>query len=109
MDNKHGVVAPDAQSDYHGHPNYGKVLITLLVLFGSSLIVGYLFSPVLAVVIIFATAVWKTALVMKNFMHLKFEPLFIWIAIAVVMFALFILFWGIYPDITAVTLDVVPK
>lgn len=109
MENNEGTVFPDPQNDYHGHPHYGRVLLFLLGLFALSLLVGYIFSPILAVSVIFATAIWKTSLVMKNFMHLKFEPLLIWIAVAVVLFTIFVFFWGVYPDITAVTRDVVPR
>lgn len=109
IQNNDNAVVPSEEHDYHGHPKYGKIFINLLVLFGISLIVGFLFSPVLGVTLIFATAVWKTALVMKNFMHLKYEPLLIWIAIAAVLFCLFAFFFGIYPDICAVRHEVTPR
>ncbi|MEW6467685.1 MAG: cytochrome C oxidase subunit IV family protein [Bacteroidota bacterium] len=104
-----GVVYPDPQKDYHGHPDYRKTLIYLLVLFGISLLVGYVFSPFIAISIIFATAIWKTSLVVKNFMHLKYEPFLIWLTILVVLFTIFAFFWGVVPDITMVPLEVVPK
>jgi|ERR1041385_3198198 caa(3)-type oxidase subunit IV len=103
------TVIPDPQTDYHDHPNYRKVYFELLALFGLSLVVGFVFSPFLAITLIFATAAWKTALVVKNFMHLKYELLFIWIFVAVVIFCLFVFFFGVYPDITAVHRDVVPQ
>ena len=109
MEDEQGVIFPDSETDYHGHPNYGKILISLLILFSVSLVVGYLFSPMIAISLIFATAVWKTSLVVKNFMHLQFEPLLIWIVVAVALFTIFVFFWGVYPDITAVTRDVVPR
>lgn len=101
------TVFPDAETDYHGHPNYGKVLIALLALFGLSLVVGFMFSPLIAIVLIFVTAIIKIALVVGNFMHLKYEPLIIWIAVAAVAFCLLAFFWGIYPDIPMVKPDVV--
>ncbi len=104
-----GLRFPDPDHDYHGHPNYAKVLITLFVLFGISLVVGYLVSPIYAVILIFVTAAWKASLVVRNFMHLRFEPLLIWIAVAAVFFCLIAFFFGIYPDITASRLDVVPR
>lgn len=103
------VVTPDPEKDYHGHPNYTKTFIYLLILFSISLAVGLFFSPTLAVILIFATAVWKSALVVSNFMHFKYEPLIIWIAVAAVLFCLLAFFFGIYPDITAVKLDVAPR
>lgn len=109
IENNDNVVIPDMENDYHGHPKYGKNFINLLLLFGVSLIVGFLFSKILAVTLIFATAIWKTALVVKNFMHLKYEPFLIWVAVAAVLFCLFVFFFGIYPDITAVKLEVTPR
>lgn len=99
------VVFPDA-NDYHGHPNYGKILGSLLLLLCLSLTVGYIFSPGIAIALIFATATWKVILVMRNFMHLKYEPLFIYIAVAAVLLIIFAFFFGVYPDITAVPRDV---
>ena len=103
------VVTPDVGHDYHGHPNYLRVFIFLLILFAISLVAGFFVSPIAAVAIIFVVAVWKSALVVSNFMHLKYEPLIIWIAVAAVLFCLLAFFWGIYPDITAVKLDVAPR
>ena len=103
------VVVPDLDNDYHGHPNYQKVFISLLVLFGISLVVGYIFSPVEAIILIFLTAIWKTALVMRNFMHLKYEPLLIWICVIAVFFILIAFFFGVHIDVTAVPREVVPR
>lgn len=100
------VVTPDPDQDYHGHPNYLKVFIYLLILFSASLLIGLFFSPILAVILIFASAIWKSALVVSNFIHLKYEPVIIWIAVAAVLFCLLAFFWGVYPDITAVKPDV---
>lgn len=99
------VVFPGAD-DYHGHPHYGKVLVSLLLLLSVSLLAGYVFSPAIAIGIIFATAAWKVTLVVRNFMHLKYEPLFIFIAIAAVALIIYVFFFGIYPDIVAVPRDV---
>ena len=100
------VIFPDAEHEYHGHPRYTRVLLTLLTLLGVSLAVGMIFSPLWAILLIFATAIWKTALVMRNFMHLKFEPLLVLIVIAAVLLIIFAFFFGVYPDITSVPLDV---
>ncbi|HTB31567.1 MAG TPA: cytochrome C oxidase subunit IV family protein [Bacteroidia bacterium] len=100
------VVFADATTDYHGHPHYGRVLVSLLLLLGVSLTAGYVFSPGIAIALIFATAAWKVTMVVRNFMHLKYEPLFIYIAIAAVFLIIYAFFFGVYPDITAVPLDV---
>lgn len=103
----HGnVVFANAETDYHGHPHYGKVLVSLLLLLCVSLTVGYIVSPGWAIAIIFATALWKVTLVMRNFMHVKYEPLLIFICIAAVALIIYAFFFGVYPDITAVPRDV---
>lgn len=104
--NNDNAIFPDMEHDYHGHPRYGRILLSLMALLSLSLVIGYLFSPGLALTIIFATAIWKTALVMRNFMHLKFEPLLVYIVIAAVILIIFAFFLGVYPDITAVPLEV---
>ena len=100
------AVFPDTEHDYHGHPKYSKILLSLLALLSLSLVIGYVVSPIAAIVIIFATAVWKTALVMRNFMHLKFEPLVVFIIIAAVLLIIFAFFFGVYPDEAPIPLDV---
>ncbi|MGP8214433.1 MAG: cytochrome C oxidase subunit IV family protein [Bacteroidia bacterium] len=102
VNNDESVVFPDTENDYHGHPHYAKVLVSLLALLSLSLLVGFLFSPLWAIVIIFATAIWKTALVMRNFMHLKYEPLLLFIVISAVLLIIVAFFFGVYPDITAI-------
>lgn len=103
------VVIPEPEHDYHGHPNYTKIFFSLLALFGVSLVVGYFFSPLVAIALIFGTAIWKTALVMRNFMHLKYEPLLVWIAIMSVILILTTFFFGIHIDVTAVHREVTPR
>ena len=101
-----GKAFPDEQ-DYHGHPNYGKVFLSLVLLMGVSLVVGYFTSPVIAVGLIFLVALLKAGLVVANFMHLKFEPVLVFIVVLVVLFILLSFFWGVFPDITLITRDVV--
>jgi len=106
INNNESVVFPDSENEYHGHPHYTRILISLLALLSLSLIVGYVFSPLWAIVLIFATAIWKTALVVRNFMHLKYEPLLLFIIVATVLLIIFAFFFGVYPDITAITPEV---
>jgi cytochrome c oxidase subunit 4 len=101
-----GKAFPNEQ-DYHGHPNYQKVFLSLLLLMGISLVVGYFTSPVIAVILIFLIALIKSGLIVANFMHLKFEPILVFVLVGVVIFILLSFFWGVFPDITLVTLDVI--
>ncbi len=108
MENPITVVVPDAEHDYHGHPNYNKIYFWLLGLFGLSLVVSLLFSPVLAVSLIFLTAVIKTALVVNNFMHAKYEPFLVVVFVVLVVFILGALLFGMMPDITYSRLQLAP-
>ena len=101
-----GKAFPNEQ-DYHGHPNYVKVFLSLLLLMGISLVIGYFTSPMIGVSLIFLVALLKAGLVVVNFMHLKFEPILVFVVVCVVLFILLSFFWGVFPDITLVTRDVV--
>ena len=105
MEDKIGIEIPDPKTDYHGHPEYGKVYLRLLLLFGTSLLSAYLFPIGIAIIIIFAVAFTQAGLVLKNFMHIKYEPILVWIIAIAVIFTLFAFFFGVYIDITAVHHD----
>jgi cytochrome c oxidase subunit IV len=109
MEDKLSVQFPDPEKDYHGHPNYFKVYIALLVFFGISLVVVSLLPLHLAVAVIFLIALVKAGLVVANFMHLKYEPFLVLLAVLCVIFILLALFWGVFPDITVQELDVYKK
>lgn len=106
MEDKIGVEIPDPKTDYHGHPEYGKVYLRLLLLFGTSLLSAYFFSIGIAITIIFFVAIIQAGLVLRNFMHLKYEPILVWIVAISVLFTLLMLFYGVYVDITTVPHDV---
>ncbi len=104
------VVYPDVKTDYHGHPNYFRVLIYLLVLLGLSLAVFEFNLPAnVAIAIVFAVAVWKIGMVIRNFMHLRYEPILIWIAVFAAVFILLAFFWGVFPDVSMVHRELAPK
>src|ERR1017187_8068104 len=102
MEDKIGIEIPNPKTDYHGHPEYTKVYLRLLLLFGTSLLSAYLFPIGIAIGIIFFVAVIQASLVLKNFMHIKYEPVLIWIIAIAVIFTLFAFFFGVYIDITTV-------
>ena len=104
------VEIPEVETDYHGHPNYFRVLIYLLVLLGLSLAVFEFNLPAnIAIAIVFAVSFWKIGLVMRNFMHLRFEHTLIWIAVFAAVFILLVFFWGLFPDIPMVHRELAPK
>lgn len=106
MEDTQGVIIPDPKTDYHGHPNYGKIYVWLLILFGVSVAAGNLFPTFAAIATIFIIAVIQAGLVARNFMHLKFEPLLIWIVVIAVVFVLIMFFYGVYVDIPTVTREI---
>ena len=84
-------------TDYHGHPNYDVIGITLVVLMIVSVFTDYL-GGLLGVLLIFGISTVKAYLVIANFMHLKYEPklvdLFPYLSIALMI----VLFFGVAPD-----------
>ena len=105
---EHEVVVP-TENDYHGHPNYLKVYISLLVLFAISVVASLLHNPLIIFFVVFAVSVIKGTLVLLYFMHLKWEPLLIWILLGLALLALAFLIIGLYPDVVLTHRYVVPK
>ena len=97
MSNQSQSAAAVAQR--HAHPNYLVIWIALLALLGISLALGQLHNVAVGNSLIFGIAAIKIALVMRYFMHVKFEP---WL-LAVLMVGAFLcvvaLFVGVLPDI----------
>jgi caa(3)-type oxidase subunit IV len=85
--------------EYHGHANYFKIWGALVTIFIISLGIGAMGNSKLAVAVIFALAIVKTLLVLGYFMHLKWEPKFIWWIFAFGAVCLFIFYYGVLPDI----------
>ena len=101
----HEVVYPK-ENDYHGHPDYFKIYIALLLLFGVSLVASYIDNFLLMVGIVFITSAIKALLVINFFMHLKWEPRVLQIMIYMALFTLTALILGVYFDIPMVQHDV---
>ncbi len=105
MDSTEGLeheVAIPKENDYHGHPNYLKIYVSLLVLFAISLAAGLIGNTTIMLLVVFGTALIKAILVLGKFMHLQWEPGLVWVAVGLVFFILFAFFWGVYPDIPMV-------
>lgn len=95
------------EGDYHGHPNYIKTYLSLLTLFALSLLVGMIHEPLFALLMIFGMAIIKIMFVVNNFMHLRFEPYAIWFAVAFGVACCAIFYFGVFPDIMWVPIEVV--
>lgn len=101
----HEVVFP-SENDYHGHPNYMKIYIALLLLFAVSLAASLLDNFLLMVFIVFVVSTLKALLVLNYFMHLKWEPIPLQVIIYMCLFTLAALILGVYFDISIVPKDV---
>lgn len=104
----HEVVVPK-EPDYHGHPNYLKIYLTLLGLFALTVVASLLHNPLIVFFIVFGISIIKGTLVLLYFMHLKWEPKLIWIMLGLALLILLFLFIGTYPDIVPVQRYLVPK
>ncbi len=81
------------------HPNYVAIWVILLVLLGVSLLLGRIPNAAVGGTLIFGVAAVKIAIVMRYFMHMKFEP---WLLVALMVAALLCvlaLFFGVLPDV----------
>lgn len=101
----HEVVVPK-ENDYHGHPNYLKIYIALLLFFAVSLVAAYIPNFIAMAIVVFVTSTIKALLVLNLFMHLKWEPRILQILIYMALFTLAALIIGVYMDIPMVELDV---
>lgn len=105
------------QEDYHGHPKYLGVYIWLVVILLITLIpnivnffAGHeiISAAVLkdswyfVVFAIFAFSTWKAILVMRNFMHIKFEPMMVFGMVFVSILCLVFIFILVFPDISKI-------
>ena len=105
---EHEVWVP-ADPDYHGHANYLKVYIALLVLFALTVFASFIHNPMIVFIVVFAISIIKGSMVLLYFMHLKWEPRLIWILLGLALMTLAFLIIGLYPDVVPVTRYLVPK
>lgn len=81
------------------HPNYTAVWLWLLALMGLGVAASFLpGGRTFAVVVIFAVAFVKAILVAANFMHLRFEPAFIYAFVLIPLLFLVVLAAALLPD-----------
>jgi len=104
----HEVTVPQSP-DYHGHPNYLVIYISLLVLFAITVFASLISNPLIVFIIVFVISVVKGSLVLLYFMHLKWEPLLIWLLLGFALMTLLFLSFGLYPDIVPVEPYLIPK
>lgn len=95
----HSTQTSTEKPDYHGHSNYYIIWGILVALMTISLAIGALGHTTLAIGIIFCIAIVKTILVLGHFMHLKWEPKFVWLVFGFGVLCLFFLYFGVLPDL----------
>src|SRR3954463_1815557 len=88
-----------AELPHSAHPNYVAIWAILLLLLGVSLALGQLPHPAVTNTLIFGIATVKIALVMRYFMHMKFEPWLLAVLMVGALLCVLALFIGVTPDI----------
>ena len=83
----------------HPHPNYVAIWALLLFLLGVSLALGHISNVAIGSTLIFGVAAVKIALVMRYFMHMKFEPLLLVALMVAALLCVLAFFVGVVPDI----------
>ena len=86
-------------SEEHHHPNYIKIWGILCVLLVISIFGPFLEIRIVTLITAFGIAIVKAYLVAAYFMHLKYEPFFVVLVMAVGLACLYFLFFGLVPDI----------
>ena len=81
------------------HPNYLAIWVVLLVLLGMSLLLGRIPNAAVAGTLVFGIAAVKIALVMRYFMHMKFEPWLLAVLLVGALLCVLALFVGVTPDV----------
>ena len=77
---------------------YFVLWLVLLALLAAGVLFAYVDIPVLANVLVFAVAIAKAILVLRNYMHLRWEPRFIALALLGALSCVLILFLLTFPD-----------
>ena len=85
--------------------DYFLVWLGLMGIFAVSVIASAMGHSILAIFMIFELAVVKAWLVVSYYMHLKFEPKIVTGIFLFSILCLFFLFFGVYPDIMPVKLE----
>ncbi|MDP6450166.1 MAG: cytochrome C oxidase subunit IV family protein [Lentisphaeria bacterium] len=93
------------ETSYHGHVNYIRIWAILLVLLIVSLGIGMIGYQFFAVWMIITIAIVKALMVTAYYMHLLWEPKWLWLTVGFALLCLIFLFLGVFPDILLVQLQ----
>jgi caa(3)-type oxidase subunit IV len=86
-------------AEHHEHPNYVLVYGALLALLVVSILLGRLPNAYAMNALVFTVAGIKAILVLRYFMHVKFEPWLVVVILVGATFFLVVLFIGVAPDV----------
>lgn len=91
------------QAGAPAHPHltvrqYFVLWLILLALLGGGVLFAYVDIPLLANVLVFAVAIAKALIVLRDYMHLRWEPRFIAVALVGALSCIVILFLLTLPD-----------
>lgn len=90
-----------ASADAHPHMTvrqYVMIWFILLALLAGGVLFAYVDIPMLANVLVFGVAIAKAILVLRLYMHLRWEPRFISLALLGAFACIVVLFLLTYPD-----------
>ncbi|OGQ77857.1 MAG: hypothetical protein A3F90_19545 [Deltaproteobacteria bacterium RIFCSPLOWO2_12_FULL_60_19] len=80
------------------HPNYFLVWLMLVGLVMVSVAAGTVLSKTAALILIFSVATVKAALVILNYMHLKYEKTLIYALVLIPLVIVMVLMFALFPD-----------
>src|SRR2546430_788637 len=86
-------------AEHHEHPNYLFVYGALLVLLIASILLGRVPNAYAMTALVFTVAGIKAILVLRYFMHVKFEPWLVAVILIAATLCLVVLFIGVAPDV----------
>jgi caa(3)-type oxidase subunit IV len=84
--------------DEKNHPNYFAVWIWLVCLVIASIAASLVLPRSAAVYLIFTIATIKAILVLRNYMHLKYEKLLLYALAIVPLLVVIVLMFALFPD-----------
>ncbi len=96
------MVTPRVSEEKHHHPNYVAIWAVLLALLLAGIVVGNVQSPALGAALVFGVAGVKAYIVAANYMHLKYEPLFVKLIVASALACIVLVLIGLIPDVVYV-------
>lgn len=87
-----------AEAPHLSVKQYVRIWLVLMALLGLGVLFAYVDIPLLANVLVFGVAIAKAIIVLRNYMHLRWEPKFVTLALVGALACIAILFLMLLPD-----------